>query len=218
MGPTGCGKSTLLETICGLRRPSAGSIILDGDDVTHSPIGARGIGYVPQDGAIFPRMSVRDNLAFALRIQKRSRRHMDSQTSELADRLRIAHLLPRQAVGLSGGESQRVALGRALASEPKVLLLDEPLSALDDESHNEMVQLLHQVHAETGVTVLHVTHRLQDARDLATTHLQFMDGKIVSLLDQQTPATPASASSSKDNDACESADGQPAASTSGTGL
>jgi len=198
MGPTGCGKSTLLETICGLRRPESGAVKLDGTEVTNTRIGVRGIGYVPQDGAIFSRMTVRENLAFALRLQNKSRQQVELQTDELAERLRIAHLLPRKATRLSGGEAQRVALGRALASQPRVLLLDEPLSALDDESHREMVQLLKQVHAESGVTVLHVTHSLQDAVNLASTRLQFRAGAIESLATREASPGGSAASSSSD--------------------
>jgi molybdate/tungstate transport system ATP-binding protein len=181
MGPTGCGKTTLLEAICGLRSLEGGTIRFDGRDVTQLRPGERNIGYVPQEGAVFPRMSVRDNLGFALSVRGRPRQEIAQRVSELAERLSIASLLDRQAVGLSGGEAQRVALGRALAARPAVLLLDEPLSALDDCTREQMMQLLKQVQHETGTTTLHVTHNQQETTRLADVRFEMSSGRIVEL-------------------------------------
>jgi ABC-type sugar transport system ATPase subunit len=167
MGQTGSGKTTLLEAICGLRRPHSGRITLGDRDVTTLKVAQRGIGYVPQDRALFPTMSVREHLAFALTIRKWDRSAIQTRVTQLADMLAIAPLLDRGVTSLSGGEAQRVALGRALAHRPSVLLLDEPLSALDEETRMQMTDLLRCVHSETGVTVLHVTHSAREAERLA---------------------------------------------------
>lgn len=179
MGATGCGKTTLLEAICGLRAIDRGSIRLAGRDVTHLRPGERNIGYVPQEGAVFPRMTVRENLGFALAVRGRPAAEVASRAAELAERLSIAHLLKRKAVGLSGGESQRVALGRALAARPTVLLLDEPLSALDETTRQQMIELLKEVHQETNTTTLHVTHSRSEAKHLADMLLKMEDGKVM---------------------------------------
>jgi ABC-type sugar transport system ATPase subunit len=167
MGQTGCGKTTLLEAICGLRRLHCGRITLGDRNVTTLKVAQRGIGYVPQDRALFPTMSVRDNLAFALTIRKWDRPAIQTRVTQLADMLAIAPLLDRGVTSLSGGEAQRVSLGRALAHRPDVLLLDEPLSALDEETRVQMTDLLRSVHRETSVTVLHVTHSPREAERLA---------------------------------------------------
>ena len=183
LGKSGAGKTTLLEAICGLKAVHAGCIRLLGRDVTALPPAQRGIGLVPQDGALFPTMSVRENIAFALAIRKWERPRMARRVEELAELLGITRLLSRRVTGLSGGEKQRVALGRALAFAPAILCLDEPMSALDDETRAEMIALLHTVRAETGVTTLHITHHLPEARALADVCLQLRDG----LLEQLAP-------------------------------
>ncbi len=167
MGQTGSGKTTLLEAICGLRRLQSGRITLGGRDVTTLKVAQRGIGYVPQDRALFPTMTVRQHLAFALTIRKWNRPAIQDRVTELAQMLAIVPLLDRGVVNLSGGEAQRVALGRALAHRPGVLLLDEPLSALDEETRSQMTDLLRSVQHDTGVTVLHVTHSAREADRLA---------------------------------------------------
>ena len=178
MGRTGAGKTTLLEAICGLHRPAAGRIHLLGRDVTRLKPAQRGIGYVPQDRALFATMSVRENLAFALRVRNWQGRLVDARVRELADLLGLGGLLDRLPMGLSGGESQRVALGRALAARPGVLLLDEPLSALDDQSRSQMHDLLKEVRRLTDVVTLHVTHHLEDARQLADQVLLLENGTV----------------------------------------
>jgi len=167
MGKTGCGKTTLLEAICGLRRVLGGSVQLMERDVTRLKPAERGVGLVPQDRALFNSMSVREHLAFALEIRHWTPRAIDQRVDEMAEMLGIGSLLHRKPHGLSGGEAQRVALGRALSVHPKVLLLDEPLSALDSETRAEMHELLHAVRDRTGVTTLHITHDQHDAERLA---------------------------------------------------
>ena len=179
MGRTGGGKTTLLEIICGLRRPSAGRVWLGDRDVTDLAPGARGIGYVPQDGALFPTMTVREQLGFALRLRHRPADEIARRVHELADHLSIAPLLDRLPDGLSGGERQRVALGRALAARPQVLLLDEPLSALDDDTREPLADLLHHVQRETAVTVLHITHQRSEADRLADNLFHLESGRVV---------------------------------------
>lgn len=178
MGRTGRGKTTLLETICGLRRAAAGKILLNGIDVTHLSPAERQIGYVPQDLALFPTMSVREHLAFALRLRRYSAHSIQERVDELAGLLGITDLLPRRIPGLSGGESQRVALGRALSFRPSVLLLDEPLSALDEATRAEIQSLLRNVQKSTGVTVLHVTHSSDEANALADQILIVDNGQV----------------------------------------
>jgi len=184
MGKTGEGKTTILEAICGLRTVVSGRIMLHGTDVTRLHPADRGVGYVPQDLALFPTLSVRDHLAFALRIRRASPKMISSRVQEFADLLGIGPLLDRFPRGLSGGESQRVALGRALAFHPQVLLLDEPLSALDEETRHEMYDLLKRVQRQTGVTTLHVTHSKAEARALAQRLLVLSSGQVrAALLD-----------------------------------
>jgi len=167
MGRTGFGKTTILEAICGLRAIVSGQILIDGIDVTQKAPADRLIGYVPQDLALFPNLDVRSHLEFALRIRKQSRALIAERVNELAKILGIVHLIDRSIDKLSGGESQRVALGRAISFRPSVLLLDEPLSALDETTRNQMQELLRQVTRASQVTTLHITHNEDEAIALA---------------------------------------------------
>jgi molybdate/tungstate transport system ATP-binding protein len=178
MGRTGSGKTTILEAICGLKSVVAGTIRLAGRDVTRLKPAERGIGLVPQDGALFRSMSVREHLEFALEIRGWSAADRARRVDALAAMVGVEHLLSRGVVGLSGGERQRVALGRALSFRPAILCLDEPLSALDDESRQEIIDLLKRVQRETGVTVLHVTHNRSEAERLAEVWLRLEDGAV----------------------------------------
>ena len=179
MGKTGSGKTTILEALCGLRPVHAGRVLLLDRDVTRLKPADRGVGYVPQDLALFPTLKVRDNLAFAPEARGWGRAEIAARVGELAELLGLGRLLDRRPQGLSGGEAQRVALGRALAFRPRVLLLDEPLSALDDETRAEMYTLLRSVQRQTGVTTLHVTHSLAEAKALADRILLLKDGAVV---------------------------------------
>jgi ABC-type sugar transport system ATPase subunit len=179
MGPTGCGKTSLLEIICGLRPPQSGRVILDGKDVTLMEPRHRAIGYVPQDIALFPNLRVRDQIAFAPRVSgSMNREEIESLVSELAGSLGITKLLGRFPDALSGGEKQRVAIGRALAAKPRVLLLDEPLSALDEEMREDLMKLLQQLKEDFDLTVLHVTHSLSESRALGEMQLRLRDGRL----------------------------------------
>ena len=178
LGRTGCGKTTLLEVVAGLRSPARGRVLLRGRDVTRLPTAARGVGYVPQDAALFRTMSVRDNIGFALAVRGASRAEIDARVKELAGWLGLTPLLARRAVGLSGGEAQRVALGRALAFRPDVLLLDEPLSAVDEATRGELLSLLEEVRLSRKATVIHVTHARTEAEKLADVVLELDGGRV----------------------------------------
>ena len=164
MGKTGCGKTTIMEAICGLRSIHSGEIILNGIDISKLKPSERLIGFVPQDGALFSSMDVRSNLSFALRIRKWKKDQIATRVLELADLLGVGHLLNRKISGLSGGERQRIALGRGLAFYPDFLCLDEPLSALDEPTRDEMYLLLQKLKKELNITALHVTHSKKDAK------------------------------------------------------
>lgn len=179
MGRTGSGKTTLLEAIIGLKPVEKGKIILNGRDVTNANPAVRGIGYVPQDGALFSTMTVREHLAFALEIRREKRDAVEQRVQELAGLLGITNLLGRYPFGLSGGERQRVALGRALSFRPAILLLDEPLSSVDEGTRSEMYELLRRVQVESGVTALHITHNPAEARELADAVFVLSGGKII---------------------------------------
>ncbi len=179
MGRTGSGKTSLLEAVAGLKAIVSGRIFLGDRDVTACTPAERHIGYVPQDGALFEHMNVREHLAFALKIRKAAPSHIAHRVEHLAGMLEIEPLLSRSIHGLSGGEKQRVALGRALSFYPKILLLDEPLSALDEPTRRQMHTLLNHVKEETGVTTLHVTHQMFDVEHLADCIFRLDEGKIV---------------------------------------
>jgi molybdate/tungstate transport system ATP-binding protein len=168
MGRTGSGKTTILEGLCGLRKVRRGRIHIDASDVTDLPPAARGIGYVPQDGALFPTMTVREQLCFGPRLRGWKLERIEARVAELSRDLEIEPLLDRTPRGLSGGERQRIALGRAVSSEPAVLCLDEPLGALDEESRERMFLLLARLRDRTAFTALHVTHDRREAERLAS--------------------------------------------------
>ncbi len=178
MGQTGRGKTTILEAICGLRKVTAGQILVHQHDITNWLPGDREIGYVPQDLALFPTLSVREHLAFALKLRRWPWPEILERVQEMADVLGIQHLLQRSIAALSGGESQRVALGRALSFRPAVLLLDEPFSALDETTRAEMHSLLQNVTQSFKITTLHVTHSTVEAQALANRRLVLQDGVV----------------------------------------
>ena len=179
MGKTGSGKTTLLEAVCGLKPIVGGRITLGKRDVTAARPSERGIGYVPQDVALFSTMTVREHLAFALRVRRWEQAAIDARVAELAELLGIMPLLSRIPQGLSGGEQQRVALGRALSFRPAVLCLDEPLSALDADTRDQMYDLLKRAQRHEHVTALHVTHSLEEARLLGDRLFRIEEGKVV---------------------------------------
>jgi sulfate transport system ATP-binding protein len=167
LGPSGSGKTTLLRIIGGLETPDSGTISLLGQDVTHVPPQRRGIGFVFQHYAPFKHMTVWDNVAFGLTIRKRPREEIRRRVGDLLSLVQIAHLADRYPSQLSGGQRQRMALARALAVEPKVLLLDEPFGALDARVRKELRVWLRRLHDETHVTTVFVTHDQEEAMDVA---------------------------------------------------
>ena len=178
MGPTACGKTTMLEAICGLRPIYDGTILLDETDVTALRPAARGIGYVPQDAALFPAMRIDRQIGFSMRLRGAKKQDRIERINELAELLEIPHLLDRKPVGLSGGERQRVALARALAFRPRLLCLDEPLSAVDEQTKERLMELLKRVQQHEHVTALHVTHSSSEAKQLGTNCFRVEDGQI----------------------------------------
>jgi len=189
MGRTGCGKTTMLESLCGLKAVTGGRITLMGRDVTNLKPAERGIGFVPQDGALFPTMTVRQQIGFALSVRKHKKREINRRVKELAKLLGIESLLDRKLEGLSGGEKQRIALGRALATRPGVLCLDEPLSSLDEATRDGMVALLKSVQEHTGVTTLHITHSRTEARHLGDAVFLLEKGCVRSISLDELPAS-----------------------------
>ena len=180
MGRTGSGKTTLLEGICGLRSVRSGSIWVGDREVTNLLPGQRGIGLVPQDGALFDHLTVRQHLEFALEVRGWAPERRENRSQELAEWLGLTSLMDRLPAGMSGGERQRVALGRALAFHPPVLCLDEPLSALDDQTRGEIVAVLTEIRNRTGITILHITHNRSEAERLADRILHLRDGRLES--------------------------------------
>src|SRR5580698_616275 len=166
LGPSGCGKTTTLRMIAGLELPTAGRILLDGEDVTALPASARDIAFVFQLFALYPHMNVRQNIGFPLRCQNYPRAEIRRSVEETAKLLRIDHLLESRVGGLSGGDRQRVALGRAIVRRPKAFLMDEPLGALDSEFRQVMCGELRGLHDRLKATTVYVTHDQIEAMSL----------------------------------------------------
>jgi molybdate/tungstate transport system ATP-binding protein len=178
LGPTGIGKTVLVECIAGLHKIK-GEIWIDGKNFTRLAPEEREIGYVPQDYVLFPFLNVADNITFGLRRTKCSKEEIKDRLNQLSDLLNISHLLKRDTRSLSGGEKQRVAIARALAPSPRILLLDEPLSALDAETRNRLREELHRIHSLTQTTVIHVTHSFNEAFLLGSQIAILNGGEIV---------------------------------------
>ncbi|HLB18843.1 MAG TPA: TOBE-like domain-containing protein [Gaiellaceae bacterium] len=167
LGPSGSGKSTLLRVIAGLEHPDKGEVLLDGEDVTRRPPQSRGVGFVFQHYAAFKHMTVWDNVAFGLTIRRRPRGEIKERVSELLDLVQLTGLSKRYPAQLSGGQRQRMGLARALAVDPKVLLLDEPFGALDARVRKELRLWLRRLHDETHTTTVIVTHDQEEAMEVA---------------------------------------------------
>ncbi len=167
LGPSGGGKSTLLRVIAGLEIPDTGTIEIDGEDVTGVPVRDRGIGFCFQHYAPFRHLTVRRNVAFGLEVRRRPKDEIRARVDELLDLVRIAHLADRYPSQLSGGQRQRMALARALAIEPRVLLLDEPFGALDAQVRQQLRAWLRQLHEKISVTTVLVTHDQEEAMEVA---------------------------------------------------
>jgi len=178
LGPSGSGKSTLLRVIAGLERPDAGVVCLDGEDVTARPPQTRGVGFVFQHYAAFKHMTVWDNIAFGLKIRHRPRVEIRARVSELLDLVQLTGLARRYPAQLSGGQRQRMGLARALAVDPKVLLLDEPFGALDARVRKELRGWLRRLHDETHTTTVIVTHDQEEAMDVADRVVVMNGGRV----------------------------------------
>jgi len=172
-GPSGIGKTTLLHAICGIVRVTGGTVRIDDTNVTSMPTHKRGIGLVSQTGDLFPTMTVSQNIEFGLRITRMPKADRLTRVNELLEMVNLIHLANRNVAELSGGEARRIALARALAPHPRVLLLDEPLSGLDQTTHDALMTDLSRVLKQTATTALLVTHDHSEADFLAETTFVF---------------------------------------------
>jgi multiple sugar transport system ATP-binding protein len=178
VGPSGCGKTTLLRTISGLETPSVGKITLDGRDITYIHPSKRNVAMVFQNYALFPHLSVFENIAFGLRLHKLSRQEIDQRVQRAARLLHLEPLLSRKPKQLSGGQRQRVAIGRAIVKQPKLFLFDEPLSNLDAKLRVRMRVELLNLHYETRNTAVYVTHDQVEAMTMADRIVILNDGRV----------------------------------------
>jgi sulfate transport system ATP-binding protein len=178
LGPSGSGKSTLLRVIAGLEEPDSGQVLIGDEDVTNRPARTRGVGMVFQHYAAFKHMTVWDNVAFGLSIRKRPRREIASRVHELLELVQLEGLAKRYPAQLSGGQRQRMALARALAVEPSVLLLDEPFGALDARVRKELRAWLRRLHDEVHVTTIIVTHDQEEAMEVAGQIVVLNEGRV----------------------------------------
>ena len=179
LGPSGCGKSTTLRMMAGHESVTSGTILLEGREITHLPAAARGTAMMFQSFALFPHLSALDNVAFSLKMKGVPKSERQAKAKDLLDRVAMGHLAERKPAELSGGQQQRVALARALITRPKVLLLDEPLSALDPFLRIQMRAELRRWQKELGLTFIHVTHSQEEAMALADTMVVMNQGAIV---------------------------------------
>jgi sulfate/thiosulfate transport system ATP-binding protein len=178
LGPSGSGKSTLLRIIAGLESPDDGEIVIGGEPVTNTPARSRGVGFVFQHYAPFKHMTVHDNVAFGLSVRKRPKAEIEARVHELLGLVRLDGLAKRYPSQLSGGQLQRMALARALAVQPKVLLLDEPFGALDAQVRGELRAWLRRLHDEIHVTTIFVTHDQEEAMEVAEQIVVMNEGRI----------------------------------------
>lgn len=179
IGPTGSGKSVLLETIAGFYSHDNGKIFLDGNEITNLSPEKRGISIVYQDYVLFPHMNVFDNIAYGLKKKTDDKQLIETKVKEMAEHLKIEHLLKRDPETLSGGEKQRTAIARSLVVEPKILLMDEPFSALDEKTHTYLIGLIKSTIAKYETTCIHVSHNFNDVWNLAEQVAVMRDGKIL---------------------------------------
>ena len=178
LGRSGAGKTQLLELICGLTSPDSGKIYLDGEEITHKRVQERGIGMVFQDFSLFPHYTVRDNIAYPLKIRKMPKEEKEKRIYHVAEEMNITHLLSRKPYYLSGGEKQRVALARTLVTDPRVLLLDEPMASVDASLKDSIRRMLRRLNRE-GQTIIHVTHDFGEAISLASRVGVMHNGRII---------------------------------------
>ena len=178
LGPSGCGKTTTLRMVAGLMDPTAGSIVVDGKEITHTPVNKRGMGMVFQSYALFPHMNVEQNVAFGLEMRQVSKGEQKARVAAALDMVQLGHLGKRQTKELSGGQQQRIALARALVVEPTLLLLDEPLSNLDAKLRETMRTEIRSIQQRTRATTLFVTHDQDEALDMAD-RIAVMNGGLI---------------------------------------
>ncbi|GAA3401549.1 ABC transporter ATP-binding protein [Pseudarthrobacter polychromogenes] len=178
LGPSGCGKTTTLRMVAGLMDPTAGSIVVDGKEITHTPVNKRGMGMVFQSYALFPHMNVEQNVAFGLEMRQVSKAEQKARVAAALDMVQLGHLGKRQTKELSGGQQQRIALARALVVEPTLLLLDEPLSNLDAKLRETMRTEIRSIQQRTRATTLFVTHDQDEALDMAD-RIAVMNGGLI---------------------------------------
>ncbi|MFA4646389.1 tungstate ABC transporter ATP-binding protein WtpC [Pyrococcus kukulkanii] len=179
LGPSGAGKTVLLEIIAGIIEPDKGKIYLNGEDITDYPPEKRGLAYIPQNYALFPNMTVYDNIAFGLKIRKTPKAEIEKKVREIAEVLGIKHLLHRKPKTLSGGEQQRVAIARALVIEPELILMDEPFANLDVQTRSRLIREMKRWRKELGFTALHVTHSFEEAVSLGDRVGVMLSGRLV---------------------------------------
>jgi putative spermidine/putrescine transport system ATP-binding protein len=179
LGPSGCGKTTSLRMLAGYTRPTSGRILIDGADVTRTAPEKRGLGMVFQSYALFPHMTVAENVAYGLKLRRTPRPERDARVAEALDLVGLGHLAARKPRALSGGQQQRVALARAIAIRPRLLLLDEPLSNLDARLRVQMRSEIRRIQAETGLTVVLVTHDQDEALEMSDEMILMRSGTIM---------------------------------------
>jgi molybdopterin-binding protein len=179
LGPTGSGKSVLLSIIAGLIQPDSGQVLKEGEDITRVVPERRGFSMMVQDFALFPNLSVFENIAFPLRVRHFPKNEISGKVTAMAAQMGITPLLKRSLKGLSGGEKQRIALARALVAKPDLLLLDEPLSALDQVTKRELVEELRIIHRKQKIPVLHVTHDFEEGISLGNRMAVIHKGEII---------------------------------------
>lgn len=181
LGPSGSGKSTTLYAIAGLLEPTKGDVLLNGKSLLNVPSNKRNIGMVFQRYTLFPHLSVADNVAFPLRVRRKPKAEIDAKVAAMLKLVRLEDMASRMPAQMSGGQQQRVALARALAYDPPILLMDEPLSALDKKLREELQVEIKRIHNETGVTILYVTHDQEEALRLSDRIALFNAGRIEQL-------------------------------------
>ena len=186
LGPSGCGKTTILRMLAGFEAPSVGSIVFDGKDVTHVPTNKRNVGMVFQSYALFPNMTVAENIGFGLKVATASKAEVAARVKEMLKLIKLDALADRYPWQMSGGQQQRVALARALANKPKVLLLDEPLSALDAKIRISLREEIRELQRELNITTVFVTHDQEEALSISDRIVVLNEGRV-----EQT-GTPAS--------------------------
>ncbi len=181
LGPTGSGKTVLLESIAGLHAVTSGQVWINGKDVTELNLEKRKIGFAYQDYALYPHLPVRDNISFGLMWKNKKRQEIEKAVDSVVELLGIADLLEKRPWSLSGGQSQKIALARAIAIRPDLLLLDEPLSAVDSETKEDYERELKELHNHLKLTTIHVTHNFEEATSMGDRIAVIMDGQILQI-------------------------------------